>query len=384
MWDAWTFDSTATQGRKGWDFFALYQAGHNLLTGVSIYESADHLLDVIVPQRTPYRYLPFPACTLGLALQIIPPLWAYGIWLLVLEGILLRCTITAWRLGGAKRGVYLASLWLLFSPYYLELYMGQFSLPQAALILLILLAETNSAKGILSRSLDVGWAASLLWKQNTGLYTPLFLRHRRWRTLLIGIGSVFITSMPYFIRDPDGLVRFAANLISEPPSHQLGNLGMRQLIFSLSTALIPDTRWPGHQTLQNLWVAIILALCLYATWRNNAQSLVESLCLWTTCFFLLYHHVWEHHYVMLLPVYTLLIARHSSPLLWALFGLTALWTPYRLLDLWGLAAIDASMRWRPIQPHLLDIAYHASKAVPTLVLWGYLLRIVWRRSGAKT
>jgi len=95
-----------------------------------------------------------------------------------------------------------------------------------------------------------------------------------------------------------------------------------------------------------------------------------------TSFFLLYHHVWEHHYVLLLPVYTVLLARRSSPCWWALFVLTALWTPYRLFDPTGLAAADASMRWTPFSPRLLDIAYHASKALPTLLLWGMLLRRV--------
>ena len=34
------FDATVTHGRRGWDFYALYQAGHNVLTGHSAYESA--------------------------------------------------------------------------------------------------------------------------------------------------------------------------------------------------------------------------------------------------------------------------------------------------------------------------------------------------------
>ena len=35
LWNRFTFDSTATHGRRGWDFYALYQAGRNVLTGVT-------------------------------------------------------------------------------------------------------------------------------------------------------------------------------------------------------------------------------------------------------------------------------------------------------------------------------------------------------------
>ena len=51
----------------------------------------------------------------------------------------------------------------------------------------------------------------------------------------------------------------------------------------------------------------------------------------------------------------------------------------------GWAAYDAARRWTPLAA-LLDVLYHASKALPALLIWGYLgLRLtrpvveVWMR-----
>ena len=59
-----------------------------------------------------------------------------------------------------------------------------------------------------------------------------------------------------------------------------------------------------------------------------------------TAYFLIYHQVWEHHYVMLLPVLVVMYQRKASPLVLGLFCLIAIWTPYRLFDPGGLAASD--------------------------------------------
>ena len=66
------FDATVTHGVRGWDFYALYQAGHNVLTGHSAYQSDGALIEVVIPggTYTPFRYLPLSAYTLGLLLNV--------------------------------------------------------------------------------------------------------------------------------------------------------------------------------------------------------------------------------------------------------------------------------------------------------------------------
>jgi len=416
FWNRFTFDSTATHGRRGWDFYALYQAGRNVLTGVSAYQTDAVKIDLAVPFHTPYRYLPLPAYTLGVVLNALSPQWAFRLWVAVIELTLLGCAYLSWRLGGGgHRGSVLAAMWLCFTPYYLEIYMGQFSLIQSALVLLMMVSaarpgavligdlcrnrrrpqatspRAKSPIGPLPRlrgwRFDLPWVASLLWKQTTGLFVPLLLRLRSqpsglpegWRSLGWAALAVLATSVPYFVLYPSALPAFLANFQSGPPTAQLGNLGVRQFLFSALSALVPSLSPAAQATLQRVWVGIVLGIGLWLTLEHPRPDAVLHLCLWATTYFMIYHHVWEHHYVMLLPVYVVLYHRSGSRAVLVLYALVAIWTPYILVDPWGMAARHAPMRWTPLQPPLLDVWYHASKAVPVLALWGHIVRSIWRR-----
>ena len=381
-WNRFTFDSTATHGRRGWDFFALYQAGHNVLTGVSAYQSDSDKIEVVAPCYTPYRYLPLPAYTLGVALNVLSPLWAFRLWVAVIELVLLGCAFLSWRLaGGGGRGDVLAAMWLCFTPYYLEIYLGQFSVIQSGLVLLMM-ASAMQPPGEASWRFDLPWALSLLWKQNTGLFAPLLVRLGRWRSLAWGALAVVATSAPYFVLYPSGLSAFLANFRSGPPTAQLGNLGVRQFLFSTLSALVPSLSVSTHATIQYIWVGAILAFGLWLTLFDRHPDALTHLCFWATTYFLIYHQVWEHHYVMLLPVFAMLYHRSGSRMVLVLYGLIAVWTPYILLDPQGMAAFHAPMRWTPLEPRVLDVWYHASKALPVLVLWAYVVRSIWWQRAA--
>ena len=93
------FDATVTHGVRGWDFYALYQAGHNVLTGHSAYQSDGTVIEVVIPggTYTPFRYLPLSAYTLGVLLNAVPPRWAYRLWAGFVELVLLACIALTWR-----------------------------------------------------------------------------------------------------------------------------------------------------------------------------------------------------------------------------------------------------------------------------------------------
>lgn len=377
FWNRFTFDATATHGWRGWDFYAVYQAGRNVLTGVSAYESDNDKIEVVVPRYTPYRYLPVTAYTLGVALNQVPPLWAFRLWVMVTEFVLLGCAYVSWRLArGHIRGTILASMWLCFTPYYLEIYLGQFSLVQAGFVFLMMLAALRPTLGAL---FDGAWVASLLWKQNTGLFWPVFVRLRRWRALGWAVLVVMATSVPYFILYPSALSAFASNFRFGVPSHQLGNLGVRQFLFSLLSAILPDLSSSTQIGIQVAWMVGIAIMGLWLTLRQRPFDMPLSLGFWTTTYFLAYHDVWEHHYVLLLPVFVMLYYRTGSWSVLTLYTLVAMWTPYILIDPTGWAAYHAPMRWTPLEPRILDVMYHASKAVPTLFLWGYIIALMRRR-----
>jgi len=181
---------------------------------------------------------------------------------------------------------------------------------------------------------------------------------------------------------PSALGAFLQNFRASVPAPQLGNLGVRQLLFSALSAISPALTPAAHIAVQNSWVAVVLGVALGLTLLRPRAEPADSLCFWLATFFLLYHQVWEHHYILLLPVFTSMYLRVGSwPTL--LFYLPiALWTPYVLIDPGGRAAYDAAMRWTFLEPRSIDVLYHASKALPTLLLWLYLAYRVWRRASA--
>jgi hypothetical protein len=383
LWTHFTFDSAATRGQRGWDFYALYQAGHNVLTGVSAYESDGAKIEVVVPPFTGYRYLPLTAYTLGALFNLLSPLAAFTVWVLLVESVLLFCAYYSWRLEfDSRRGIILGVFWLCFTPYFLESYLGQFSLVQSALILLMMAATLQPS---LKWRYDLSWVASLLWKQNTGLFIPVLLRQRRWRALAVALLAILLTSLPYFVLFPEALRAFwLGNFQSTLPNPQLGNLGIRQFLYSLVSTIAPSLSPETHATLQQLWVLAVLVTALWLTLsrealQENPADVALLLCLWTTTYFLVYHQVWEHHYVFLLPVYVLLYKRTHSWVVLLLYILVALWTPYILIDPRGMAGYHMPIRWTPLQPPMLDIGYHACKALPTLFLWAYIVRLLLRK-----
>jgi hypothetical protein len=370
------FDATVTHGRRGWDFYALYQAGHNVLTGHSVYESDGAVIDMVIPDGTytPFRYLPVSAYTLGVLLNLLSPLWAYRIWVAFVELCLLLCTALTWHMTpDPDRRARLMAMWLCYTPVYLELYMGQFSFVQGTLIF-VMLALAWRAR--LHLGFDLAWLGSVLWKQNSALFLPLMVRLKRWRTLLLLALALVLTTGPYFLLYPGSLGAFLHNLTSQPPWFQLGNLGFRQLAF--------DAMWATADTwgvefspalyvgVQNAVVVLFLSMPIALTFLDRQPNVVLHLSLWMTTYFLVYHHVWEHHYVMLLPVLVILAVGHKSPWLGAIYVLLALPTPFYLIDPQGQVGVLDAMRWTPIRPLWQDLAYHASKPVPVLLLYAWL------------
>jgi hypothetical protein len=226
---------------------------------------------------------------------------------------------------------------------------------------------------------DLPWVASVLWKQNTALFAPLMARLGRWRALGILTGLVAFTALPYFALVPGSAPAFLRNLESGSPWFQLGNLGFRQLVFDAMWSAgdvlgfeIPTSWYTAAQTAV---VILFLALPLALTVLDPRPNVVYHLSLWMSTYFLIYHHVWEHHYVMILPVLVVLAMRERSPWWWVIYALLALPTPFYLIDPQGQVAVLDAMRWTPIRPLWQDLAYHASKALPVLALYCLL---AWR------
>lgn len=382
------FDATVLSGGRGLDFYSIYQAGYNARHGADIYEGDPAKVEIVVPYFTPYRYLPIVAYTVGAALSLFTPLTAYKIWVVVIELTLLLCVLLTWhRVRDPNLAARLTAMWLAFTPFYLELFMGQFSLVQAALIFGMLLLTTESTEKSKKNSalsansavkLDWLWLTSILWKINTLIFAPVFLRWRRWRILALTALMVTFVTLPYFLVFPahgrDFLLNNFGNRVA---GHELGNLGFRQLVFELLAALGASPAL--HRFAQLAAVAIILSLTITLTFRLPHPHTPTLLSLWLTTFFLISPQIWEHHYVMLLPVLVVTYWQRPHWVVALIWLMLALPTPFGFIGLQPIIAANHDLRAFPLEPTWQPLLQHASKALPTLLLFIHLIRPIFRR-----
>jgi Glycosyltransferase family 87 len=379
------FDATVLSGGRGLDFYSIYQAGYNARHGQDIYEGDPTRVTVVVPYFTPYRYLPPVAYTLGAALSVLPPLTAYKLWVVLVEMTLLLCAVTSLYVTRAEPdlGVRLAAMWLVFSPYYLELFMGQFSLVQAGMIFVMLLMASGTFIGTdqtlrVSRSalrvslFDTVWVASMIWKINTVVFVPVLARLRRWRALVAGGLITAAVTLPYFAIFPAHLRDFVANNFGNTVSgHELGNLGFRQLVYELLAVLGADATVQRLAQICVVGMIVLAALALTFWPRAGQPTPAALLSLWLVTFFLISPQVWEHHYVMLLPALVVAYRQRPGWLLAGLWLLLALPTPFGFTDLQPAIAGNHDLRGFLLSPAWQFLLQHASKAVPTALLFAY-------------
>jgi hypothetical protein len=386
------FDATVMSGRRGLDFYSIYQAGFNARRGVDIYEGDPARVEVVVPYFTPYRYLPAVAYAVGAPLSLLEPLAAYKAWLVVVELTLLACVALTWRWRRHDPNLFarLAAMWLAFTPYYLELFMGQFSMVQAALILgMLLLAETAEGRG--RRLFGALWVASLLWKINTVVWAPVMARLGRWRTVGAGALLAGLTTLPYFLIFPAHAADLWANNFGNTVTRpELGNLGFRQFVFAAlgaagagpeaqawaqravvvavgATALVLTVRWqaPWEEKQGNAWGV------RSGSGGEHMAGVRELLALWLAAYFLAAPQVWEHHYAMLLPAIVVAYGDRPSGLLAGLWLLLALPTPFGFTGLQPMIAGNHDLRAFAVEPAWMGLAQHAAKALPAAGLYVY-------------
>lgn len=378
---------------QGADFFSLYQAGHNVLIGRDVYVDPTPAT-AVVPYGYPYRYLPSAALTLGVASQVMSCRVAYWAWVVATEFMLGACVVMTVRMARSPTaGNVAAAAWLLFSPMYIELYMGQFSFAQATLIMA---AFTSWKRGDEMRG-AAWWTGSVLLKSWTAVFGAVLIGRRRWWTLAGAGTTVVVVNGPYFARFPASLGAFArANFGGFHFDNISGNQGLAALVATAYVRL--SGLWPRsldvlvreHEALGRqattpvlLLAAFVVGLTLLVTFRARHRDAERALLLWTCAYFLLYKEVWEHHYVMLLPVFAVLAAsgavfadKQFGLAVLVAFVLVAAPTPLMLLDAGSArGSMDPDFRWGTGA----SLAWHGIKPLGAVILYAALARDMMRR-----
>ena len=361
------------------DFFAIYEAGHRVLENRSMYEFAFVDPGAAAPYFSPYRYVPVFAYAVGAPLNVLAPWHSYWGWVALNELLLVLNAYATWRVAGKSSWrVVAASMWFVFTPFYLELYMGQFSFLMATALLWTGIGIVRQRELLAA----VPWAVSLVIKSNSALIAPLFLRIGWWRTLAVAAGAVGLNAFYFLWRPSDFQLFLEQNLTDEftrtalrlqywPAQHGLTD-------FIENTYLAVETKaleTPLAYVL--IPVASVIAVSLATTFFARRIDPLVLFAIWSAAFFLVYNDVWEFHYVMLLPALVLLVAVRPSLRLVALatFVATALPTPYWLMNhVWNTGPIpDERFLLQNAWPAWGVIFVHGAKPIPVALFWMYLV-----------
>ena len=424
------FNDSMHRFGPGGDFFSIYAAGVKARTGESVYTIGGHVAQV--PYAYAFRYAPLVAFTLGLAVSFLPALSASGLWLIICELTLLRCLrLSVERAPTPAIACLVAALWLLFSPFYLELYVGQFTFVTAALVFQAYLAWQDAANAPprLRKRLDLfgnGIYTLAVWlKMMPLLFLPLALWRGRWKSVVVALSVLLGTSWLYFARHPGDWAVFL-DINGEPtPTWHAGNQGLMAFLYAAvgerapafanarllafcvvgsglawliyrlwriksvsfaSAALpiepgissLPELGAGGRTPSPELETEGRTPLLFPQSWGSGGEARQEQQGLWlygacSAAYLLLYKDVWEHHYVLLLPPLVFLALRREPARLWMPpFILCALPTLFALYDVRSLGYNEDPQRYWQSGVSLL---HHSWKPLAPLWLFGGLL---WR------
>ena len=346
------FHDSDLNARTGCDFFGLYKAGHALLRGKNIYEGDPQ--HKVVPCCFAFRYLPIGAAA-GAPLTNVAPREAFLIWLALLELVAVLAALATYRRVRGVEGALLAGLWLAASPMFLEFYMGQSNLLQAALLLGVLFAADDGRQ----RTANGFLGAAMLWKLTGWLGVPVLAIKRQWRTLLLIAGLAVGSTVLYVAISGQGVAQFWENFrpVKAGAAIYRGDLGFIMLLRVAVGKSLPTWLFFGVPVIA---VALTLALSLL----GRRAPLAELFALWFAAYFFIYPTIWEHHYLMLLPPLVFLYGQGRAKVLWIAALLVALPTPYYLAGPHGA-------HWADFWP----VVYHGVKPLAASIVW---LVAAWR------
>ncbi len=385
------FNDCAHRFGAGDDFFSIYAAGAEALHGASIYHFGTHIGSV--PYAYPFRYAPAVAFALAAPLALLPSIRAYALWLVLLEMALvrnIRLTLQAGPDRVRTRGA--AAMWLLFSPLYLELFVGQFTFLTGSLVFWAYLAWREKS-GEPRASGDLFWSAAVLLKMMPLVFLPIALLRGRARAAALTLALLLGTSALYFLAHPSDWLLFAATNAAPSPQVHAGNMGLMALLFRLANHSLP--LYHLCRSLVLLTLALAAGLLTYRAIQAVKEARVapdapeaaeefEVRLLWLyaglTCIFLLgYQDVWEHHYTLLLGPFVLLALRGEKRWLWLpAYMVAALPTLFVFYD---VPALVFNADPEPLWTGATSLLHHLQKPLaPLWLLFGLVVLSLKRSS----
>jgi len=389
-------DSAPNMKGRGADFFTFYSSGRYYLEGKDLYTYPEH---TIVPYAYLYfSYLPVFGMAFGSAANLFSPHKAYLVWVAATEFLLLINLFITYRLCrkfAPRAFLPAAAMWLGFTPYYVEIFMGQANFFMASAVFFMCVAFTGQKKF----RAGFWWIVSLFVKMATLILIPLLWIHGQKKTVLIGISLILLTTALYFITMPGKTTTISFKSAPDrdlvpwkiearqkkfpkiteqvldrtvyiPISDRLPDISVPRGLFlligrqflkpgTLSFASNPGVssfvfNLAGSMTWVHVVKIVVLLFSLGLT-IGKRPSFNQGVVLWIFTFFIAYTFTWEHHFVILLPALALfyILSNAFRPAVLVLFipiALPSLYVFYR-------------------SPVITSVLYYATKSVPILGLY---------------
>ncbi len=184
------FNDASHRIGPGSDFWALYNAGKHWRLGDDIYMQGPGF---------GFRYHPIFAMTILSYISWLGHQPAFWLWVVINEILFLVSLIIARRMvPDAKKFLICCALLVCFTPYYLEVYMGNASFITAALLLLaVYLFERRTPLRAY-----ITYLASILIKPLGLLFLPYLLLRQKTGTVVLTILIIVGLGLPYFVMHP--------------------------------------------------------------------------------------------------------------------------------------------------------------------------------------
>jgi len=296
------FNDASHRIGPGSDFWALLNAGKHWRLGNNIYQQGPGL---------GFRYHPILAMTVLALLSHLKSAVAYTVWVCLNELLFLAIWPFVRKLISDTRVFLIAfAVGVFFTPYYLEVYMGNASFLVAALLIL---AFCYFESHPCTRFYPL-YLLSVLIKPIALLLLPILLLRRQPKLALLTVIIYAGLAIPYFAMRPGEWLTFASvnfDGFAVNPGFLVhgGNQGFYALILMISASLHNISNGDLYSLSQlPTWNMILMRLIPYvfiivsiwATVRlRKTPHLYLTLFIWCGTYLLGYKDVWEHSYSFL-------------------------------------------------------------------------------------
>ncbi len=369
----------------GLDFYSIYAAGDRLMGGADPYatdpESPEGKTSENIPYFTDFRYPPSALVLLSVPLNVLPPVFAYSLWVAFLLGLLFWNYLLALGESRGKHSLLLALISFCWFPMIAEFHLGQFSLFTGSLIYWGVLLWLDRR-----RNWFFPWTYAILVKLIPLTLVPaLFRKGARLPVVVTMIVLVVVYSGYHLMAGDQNYGDETVErdlkkglLIRKSPPYagaQGIQAGVNALVWKVSGHSFAQFEYKNETPVYLDPSAIIsvlfslsyLLLYLYLFVRKDSY-LEESLLVvgWVGWFFL-YKDCWEHHYTLLLPCVLMMVSRslvtpRAAVILWGTLGGASLWW------IWQRTGYHSSM-----SAEVLGFLYFLQRPVGIFFLLGMAL-----------